>query len=107
MQSQATEETDDPGHSRRKQVIGWMDGYSAPNAAAKCATPAAVTTARTPQWNPEASVSPVPLDAQYLLRSIVTRMVSRLATEDTVESVTQAIRDLTRGKCPHPTRENG
>ena len=37
-----------------------------------------------------------PLDAQYLLRSIVTRMVSRLATEDTVESVTQAIGDSTR-----------
>ena len=37
-----------------------------------------------------------PLDAQHLLRSVVTRMISRLATEETVESVVQDIRDSTR-----------
>ena len=37
-----------------------------------------------------------PLDAQHLLRSVVSRMISRLATEETVESVVQDIRDSTR-----------
>ena len=37
-----------------------------------------------------------PLDAQHLLRSVVTRMIDRLATEETVQSVVQDIRDSTR-----------
>ena len=37
-----------------------------------------------------------PLDAQHLLRSVVTRMISRLATEETVDSISQDIRNSTR-----------
>ena len=42
------------------------------------------------------SCSTRPLDAQRLLRSVVTRMISRLATEETVESISQDIRNSTR-----------
>ena len=37
-----------------------------------------------------------PLDTQHLIRSVVTRMISRLANEETVERVVQDIRDSTR-----------
>ena len=37
-----------------------------------------------------------PLDTKHLLRTVVDRMVSRLATEETVESVIQDIMDSTR-----------